>query len=127
MGDSVNGGVNLADGAEGGELHVKDAKGNAGVNLLAKGNEALSLVDREGRSVLLVGDHLSFGDSQQSLRAVLYGGKDGPYLNLSDAQGFNVQLGVSKTIVKTTGKQLTSSVATLRMFDADGNIIWSAP
>lgn len=126
-GDPLKGGVNLTDGAEGGELHVKDAQDNASVDILAKGKDSVSIVDREGRSVLLIGDHLSFSDSQKNLPAVLYGGNDGPFLNLADAKGFNVQLGVSKTIAKTTGQHLTSSAASLRMFDDKGDLLWSAP
>jgi hypothetical protein len=126
-GDLLKGGVDLTDGAEGGELHVKDAQHNASVDILANGRDGVSVVDRDGRSVLLVGDHLSFGDSQKKLPAVLYGGKDGPFLNLEDAQGFNVQLGVSKTITTTTGQHRTSSAASLRMFDDKGEILWSAP
>jgi hypothetical protein len=125
-GDLLKGGVNLTDGTEGGELHVKDAQHNASVDILANGRDGVSIVDRDGRSVLLVGDHLSFGDSQQNLPAVLYGGKDGPFLNLGDAQGFNVQLGVSKTVT-TTGQHRTSSAASLRMFNDKGEILWSAP
>jgi len=125
-GDLLKGGVNLTDGTEGGELHVKDAQHNASVDILANGSDGVSIVDRDGRSVLLVGDHLSFGDSQQNLPAVLYGGKDGPFLNLGDAQGFNVQLGVSKTVT-TTGQHRTSSAASLRMFNDKGEILWSAP
>ena len=125
-GDLLKGGVNLTDGTEGGELHVKDAQHNASVDILANGRDGVSIVDRDGRSVLLVGDHLSFGDSQQNLPAVLYGGKDGPFLNLGDAQGFNVLLGVSKTVT-TTGQHRTSSAASLRMFNDKGEILWSAP
>jgi hypothetical protein len=125
-GDLLKGGVNLTDGTEGGELHVKDAQHNASVDILANGSDGVSILDRDGRSVLLVGDHLSFGDSQQNLPAVLYGGKDGPFLNLGDAQGFNVQLGVSKTVT-TTGQHRTSSAASLRMFNDKGEILWSAP
>ena len=125
-GDLLKGGVNLTDGTEGGELHVKDAQHNASVDILANGRDGVSILDRDGRSVLLVGDHLSFGDSQQNLPAVLYGGKDGPFLNLEDAQGFNVQLGVSKTVT-TTGQHRTSNAASLRMFNDKGEILWSAP
>jgi len=125
-GDLLKGGVNLTDGTEGGELQVKDAQHNASVDILANGRDGVSIVDRDGQSVLLVGDHLSFGDSQQNLPAVLYGGKDGPFLNLQDAQGFNVQLGVSKTIT-TTGQHRTSSAASLRMFNDKGEILWWAP
>jgi len=127
IGDPLKGGVNLTDSTEGGELHVNDAQGNAGVAILTKGKDGVSVMDREGRSVLLVGDHLSFGDSQNNFPAVLYGGNDGPFLNLEDAKGFNVQLGVSKTITKTTGQRRTSSAASLRMFNDKGDLLWSAP
>ncbi|HSZ19188.1 MAG TPA: hypothetical protein VK770_05315 [Candidatus Acidoferrum sp.] len=126
-GDPMKGGVNMTDGAEGGELHVNDGQGNAGVDILAKGKDGISISDRERESVLLVGDHLSFSDSQKNLPAVLYGGHDGPFLNLADAQGFNIQLGVSKTITKTTGQHLASSAASLRMFSDKGDLLWSAP
>ena len=123
----MKGGVNMTDGAEGGELHVLDAQNNASVDLLAKGKDGISISDRGGESALLVGDHLSFSDAQKNLPAVLYGGHDGPFLNLEDAQGFNIQLGVSKTIAKTTGQHLTSSAASLRMFSDKGDLLWSAP
>ncbi len=125
--DLLKSAINLTGTAEGGEVYVNDAQGAAGVALLTKEKDGMSIKDREGRTVLLLGDHLSFGDSQNNLPAVLYGGKDGPFLNLADAQGFSVQLGVSKTIAKATGQRLTSKAASLRMFDDKGNIIWSAP
>jgi hypothetical protein len=126
-GNPLKGGVNLSDGAEGGEVHVNDAQGDASVALFARGQDGVSVKDRAGRSVLLVGDHVSFGDTQNNFPAVLYGGKDGPFLNLEDAQGFNIQLGVSKTITKTTGQHRTSSAASLRMFNDKGDVLWSAP
>jgi len=125
-GDASKGGVNLTDGAEGGQLQIKDAQNNASVQILANGRDGVSVLDREGRSALLLGDHLSFGDTQQNFPAVLYGGKEGPFLNLQDAQGFNVQLGVSKTIT-TSGQRRTSSAASLRMFNDKGEIVWWAP
>jgi hypothetical protein len=125
-GDASKGGVNLTDGAEGGQLQIKDAQNNASVQILANGRDGVSVLDREGRSALLLGDHLSFGDTQQNFPAVLYGGKEGPFLNLQDAQGFNVQLGVSKTIT-TSGQRRTSTAASIRMFNDKGEIVWWAP
>jgi hypothetical protein len=119
-------GVSLTDSAEGGELYVNDAQGDAEVSIMAKqGKDFVSVQNGQGASALLNGDSLSLGDEKSP--AVLSGGKDGPYLNLSDAQGFNVQLGVSKTVSKTTGRQQTSSAASLQMFNGKGEVIWSAP
>jgi hypothetical protein len=119
-------GVSLSDSAEGGELYVNDAQGDAGVSVIAKqGKDGVSVQNGQGALALLNGDNLSLGDEKSP--AVLSGGKDGPYLNLSDAQGFNVQLGVSKTVSKTTGQQHTSSAASLQMFNGKGDVIWSAP
>jgi hypothetical protein len=97
------------------------------VALSTKGKTGVTVRDREGRSALLANDHLSFGDPQNNFPVVLYAGKDGPFFNLQDAQGFNVQMGVSRTITKTTGKRLTSSAASLRMFSDKGDLLWSAP
>ena len=128
-GDPLKGGVNLTDGAEGGSLYVNDTQGGAGVFIIAggKNKNGLAVMNREGRQALLLGDSISLGHAQDNTSAVLYNGKDGPYLNLGDAQGFNVQLGVSKTIAKTTGQQHTSSAASLQMFNAKGDVLWSAP
>jgi hypothetical protein len=119
--------VSLTSGADGGELDVNDAQTGASVALSTNGKTGVTVRDREGRSALLANDHLSFGDPQNNFPVVLYAGKDGPFFNLQDAQGFNVQMGVSRTITKTTGKRLTSSAATLRMFNDKGDLLWSAP
>ena len=119
--------VSMMSSADGGELDVNDAQAGASVALSAKGKIGVTVRDREGRSALLANDHLSFGDPQNNFPVVLYAGKDGPFFNLQDAQGFNVQMGVSRTITKTTGKRLTSSAASLRMFNDKGDLLWSAP
>jgi hypothetical protein len=119
--------VSMTSSADGGELDVNDAQAGASVGLSTKGKPGVTVRDREGRSALLANDHLSFGDPQNNFPVVLYAGKDGPFFNLQDAQGFNVQMGVSRTITKTTGKRLTSSAASLRMFNDKGDLLWSAP
>jgi hypothetical protein len=126
-GDQLKGGVRLTDGPDGGEVHVNDAQNGAGVALVTNGRDGVTVRNRFGWSGLFVGDHLSFDDSQNNFPAVLYAGKDGPFLNLQDAQGFNVQIGVSKTITKGTGQRRTSSAASLRMFNDKGDLLWSAP
>ncbi len=114
-------GISLADSKAGGELYVNDPQGDAGVSIMAKqGQDGVSVQSGQGALALLKGDYLSLGDEKSP--AVLSGGKDGP-----DAQGFNVQLGVSETVSKTTGQQRTSSAASLQMFNGKGDIIWSAP
>jgi hypothetical protein len=127
MGDPSKAIVSMTSSADGGELNVNDAQAGASVALSTKGKTSVTVRDREGRSALLANDHLSFGDPQNNFPVVLYAGKDGPFFNLQDAQGFNVQLGVSRTITKTTGKRLTSSAASLRMFNDKGDLLWSAP
>jgi hypothetical protein len=93
--------------------------------LLAKGKDGLFVNDPDGNSTLLSGDRLLMGGSRTHV--TLFGGKDGPYLNLNDAQGYQLQLGVSETISKVVGEQHTSSAASLHMFDSKGAVIWSAP
>jgi hypothetical protein len=118
-------GVNLSDSKDGGQIYVNDAQGDAGVAILAKGKDGLFVNDRDGNSTLLSGDSLVMGGSRTPV--TLFGGNNGPYLNLTDAQGYQVQLGVSETISKVVGEQHTSSAASLHMFDSKGTVIWSAP
>jgi hypothetical protein len=126
-GDPSKAVVNLTSGADGGELQVNDAQASGVVALSTRNKPGVSVKDRDGRSALLASDHLSFGDPQNNFPVVLYAGKDGPFFNLQDAQGFNVQMGVSRTITNTTGKRLTSTAAALRMFSDKGDLLWSAP
>jgi hypothetical protein len=80
-------------------------------SLVLKSDEpGLVLFDKNGKPATLLTDD-----------------KDGPSLDLEDAQGYSAILGSGGLVTPTTGETHQTSAASLILFDKDKNVIWKAP
>jgi hypothetical protein len=52
---------------------------------------------------------------------------DGPYVRLSDSNGFATQIGSTDLVTPSTGERHKSSAASLTLFGKDDTVLWSAP
>lgn len=74
---------------------------------------------------------LSFDDENGAERARIYGSpvSGGPNIELSDVDGYSMELGSTSMIIPTTGQKQQTSATSIVMFgnDKDHHVIWKAP
>lgn len=133
--DSSSHDANLKLGGEEGQGSVwLGATGQgAGISLKTSGNprDGIGLSAYPGASSVFLDGKMSWltledtANASKTIRP--WNGQEGPYVDATDAEGFETSLGASETVSKQTGVHHTSSAASLKMFDKSGNVIWSAP
>lgn len=74
---------------------------------------------------------LSFDDENGAERARIYGSpaSGGPNIELSDADGYSMDLGSTSIVIPKTGEKQQTSATSIVMFgsDKDHHVIWKAP
>lgn len=99
----------------GSDIGLTDAQGNPGV--------IMNLDPATGASIMLL-------DAQRNLRTTLSVTREGaPTIELSDAQGFRMNLGTTGTVSARSGSTEQTSAASIVMFgnDEKHHVIWKAP
>jgi len=108
-------------------LHLDGVNGTASLNIVGRTGPALSLDGVDGLSSYLNPDGLSINGGEKGFASLAVVNGLGPGLAITDSQGFRSVLGVTKTVVKSTGEQRQSSAAALTMFDKEGTVTWQTP
>jgi hypothetical protein len=112
---------------------LRDSSGKRRAVLgMAAGAPDLILYDASGKtraSLDMFGGEpgLEFYDASDTKRVWLDGSADGPSLTLRDSGGFESVIGHVALQTPTTGSQISSSAASIHLFNKAGNVIWAAP
>ncbi len=77
--------------------------------------------------LLPTGPLLELFYKSQTKEATLSYTKDGPSLELEDAQGYSTVVGSASLVTPTTGETHQTSAASLVLFSKDKHVIWKAP
>jgi hypothetical protein len=82
-------------------------------------------VDLSAQSNL--GPAIRLYDEAGNTRAGLGLTSEGPYVRLSDSNGFATQIGSTDLVTPSTGERHKTSAASLVLFGKDDTVLWSAP
>jgi hypothetical protein len=107
--------------------------GLAKPDLSAPPSPRLELFDSDERARVDLSAQSDFGpairlyDEAGNTRAGLGLTSDGPYVRLSDSDGFSAQMGSTDLVTPNTGERHKTSAASLTLFGKDNTVLWSAP
>jgi|SRR5215469_3467139 len=117
-------------------LRLSDVNGKGRVELSMASSDmhlpGLTLFDKGGKSIAsFVGEdapflHLGrYGETEHFLVAVAP--NVGPYVSLSDKEGFMTAIGSTDLVTPRTGETHKTSAASVVLFGKDQKVLWSAP
>lgn len=114
-------------------IDLNDAHDYRSISLRTRlsGDPGIELSDPQGKSRVVIGQYgIGFYDAGGGQRVAMgLNQKDAPFISLSDAEGFGMDLGSTATENSTTGQTQQTSAASIVMFGKDKghHVIWQAP
>jgi hypothetical protein len=108
-------------------LYLAGLDGTASLNVVGPSAPYLSLDGSDGQQAFLNHSGLMINGGANGMATLVAAKQGGPALAITDSEGFRSVLGVTKTVVKSTGEQRQTSAAALTMFDKGGTVTWQAP
>lgn len=126
-------GVDLAIRKDGPSLLMSNSSGSGARVGIFSGTPSLRLIGpggglspSAGLTILESGPALTL-NGDENISAGLRASKDGPSLEIEDAQGYEATVGSTGLVTPRTGESHATSAASVTLFDKQKNVIWKAP